>query len=199
MRVSKLYSALLIAFLTIGFVACNNTVSSTDTSDNGGMNFIPGFEPGKKKADSSKVTPVLSSSSDLLSSSLVDVSSSSAGVAVLDSVIDVSEKCDASECMEDVADDVVTELETLKLQLDDNESVQNFTEDVQSRFAPGDFDFSKNDYYCFTQSEEWFKITKEGLQGVDLSFVWADDQTDVQVNYVLDFGNLCESVYIKTN
>ena len=199
MRVSKIYSVLLIAFLVIGFVACNNTVSSTDSGDNGGLDYIPGFDPGKKTEDSSKVTPASSAASDSLSSSLGDVSSSSAGVAVLDSVIDVSGKCDVSECMEDVADDVASELEALRLQLNDNDKVQNFAEVVKSRLAAGDFDFSKKDYYCFTESEEWFKITKEGLQGVELSFVWAGDQTDVQVNYVLDFANLCESVYIKTN
>ena len=60
MRVSKLYSALLIAFLAIGFIACNNTVSSTDASKNDGLDYIPGFEPGK--ADSTKTKNVSSSS-----------------------------------------------------------------------------------------------------------------------------------------
>ena len=60
MRVSKFYSALLIGLLAVGFVACNNTVSSTDASKNDGLDYIPGFDPGK--ADSTKTNKTSSSS-----------------------------------------------------------------------------------------------------------------------------------------
>ena len=66
MRVSKFWDFLSIALVAVVFAACNNTVSSTDASKNDGLDFIPGFEPGKTH---SKANDVSSSSQDQSSGS----------------------------------------------------------------------------------------------------------------------------------
>lgn len=203
MRVSKIYSALLIGLLAVGFVACNNTVSSTDASKNDGLDYIPGFDPGK--ADSTKTNKTSSSSTQdgssdsEVESSASDESSSSvdfskskipvdeSGVAVI-----TDEYIDA-----DVSAATASKLDDLKAQLDDNEDVSGFSENSNMRFSVDDLNYSANEYYCYTESQEWYGITKETLLESNLPFLWDGEAYDARAGFILDFSNICQSVYIK--
>jgi hypothetical protein len=217
MRVSKFYGALLIALLAVGFIACNNTVSSTDASDNDGLDFIPGFEPGKTVASSANV--VSSSSANGSSSSSVDESSSSvvesssaeessSSVEESSSSVDFSEskiQVDESgvavitdEFLETISARNASEMDVLRDKYeDDPESVEGFSESRKRELAVDDLDYSKNEYYCYTDSEEWFMITKEKLLETKLPFLWDGSAYDLRDDYILDFRTACAVVYVK--
>ena len=203
MRVSKLYSALLIAFLAFGFVACNNTVSSTDTSKNDGLDFIPGFEPGKthsSKADVASSSSSQEGSSDSeVESSASDESSSSVDFSESKIPVDASGIAVITDeyLVADVSSDVVTKLDSLKNLLDDNEEVSGFTENSKMRFTVDDLDYSKQEYFCYTESDEWYGITKEKLLETKLPFLWDGVAYDTRAGFSLDFASICHSVYIK--
>lgn len=213
MRVSKFCSVLLVAFLTIGFVACSNTVSSTDASDNGGLDAVPGYHPGKAYSSkeslvsSSSQAPTSgaessataesdssmeeSSSSEEISSSSVDFSGSNiqvdeGGVAVI-----------TEEYLEDVAARKTTELDDLWDMLENQgEDVEGFVGSRSLEFAVDDLDFVQSHYYCYTESQEWFEITKEKLQETKLPFLWDGPAYEARSDFSLNFANVCESVYI---
>ena len=202
MRVSKFYSALLIAFLAVGFVACGDTVSSTDASKNDGLDYIPGFDPGK--ADSTKTKDVSSSSQAGSSDSEVESSASdesSSSVDFSESNIPVDESGIAVMTDEylvaDVSSDVATKLDSLKGELVNIDELPDFSEKSGTRLTVDDFDYSKNEYYCYTESQEWLGITKEKLLETKLPFLWDGAAYDARSDFILDFTNVCKSVYAK--
>lgn len=212
MRVSKLYSTLLIAFLTIGFVACTNTVSSTDTSDTGGLDYIPGFNPGKP--DSSKVADNSSSSdaesgSESSSSDTEESSSegeeppeteSSSSEEESSSSIDFSESEVSVEggvavITEEFLDtDLSVDASDLDEMLDDEDPA--FEEFRSSEFSVDDFVFESYEYYCYTQSHDWLQITKEKLLETKLPILWDGSAYDARDGYFLSFEGVCESVFL---
>lgn len=213
MRVSKLYSALLIAFLAIGFVACNNTVSSTDASEISGINNIPGYNPGKadstktKDISSSSETPTSdagssaveessaseeeSSSSEEISSSSIDFSGSNiqvdeSGIAII-----------TSEYLESVSSSVASDLdEKWDLLENQGESPEKFTGSKTTDFSVDDLNFAQSHYYCFTEAQEWFEITKEKLLETKLPFLWDGIAYDAREGFALSFGNVCDAIYL---
>ncbi len=201
MRVSKFYSALLIAFLAVGFVACGDTVSSTDASKNDGLDAVPGYHSGKvyssnaKGASSSSQAPSSSAGSSATeeeSSSSIDFSESNIPVDESGIAVITDEYLDA-----DVSASVVSELDDLKAKLDDNEEVSGFTENSKMRFTVDDLDYSKQEYFCYTESDEWYGITKEKLLETKLPFLWDGVAYDARAGFSLDFASICHSVYIK--
>jgi hypothetical protein len=204
MRVSKYCSVLLVAFLTIGFVACSNTVSSTDASDNGGLDAVPGYHPGKSYngPTSSEKTPSGGSSSSATASSASEVSSSSSMIEVdfSESKIQVDERGFAvitEEYLVDVTASVASELEDLKAQLEDNAEPEGFDEIGQLSLSVDGLQFDKYQYYCFTESEEWFQITKDKLLETKLPFLWDGVAYEARGNFTLDFAEVCISIYSK--
>ena len=216
MRVSKICGALLFAFVSVGFVACDNTVSSTDASDNGGLNAVSGYQPGRTIASSANVvssssangsssssvaesSSTTSSSSEEASSSSEEVSSSS--VDFSESKIQVDEGGVAvitDEFLETISARNASELDVLRDKYeDDPESVEGFSESRKRELAVDDLDYSKNEYYCYTDSEEWLMITKEQLLETKLPFLWDGSAYDLRDNYTLDFRTACAVVYIK--
>ena len=213
MRVSKIFGFLLIAILTVGFVACKNTVSSTDASEDE-MIYIPGFEPSRtlssKVNDESSSSQALSSdaessateessSSGEESSSSEEVSSSS--VDFSESNIQVDETGVAvitEEYLEEVPSSKVLELDDLWDKSQDGD-VDGFVESGTRVFAVDDLDFSKSHYYCLTQSQEWYEITKEKLLETRLPFLWEGAAYELRDNYSLNFKMICNSICIQTN
>ena len=203
MRIEKFFGLFLTMSIALGLWACDNTVSSSDSRDQHGLNYISGYNPDKAKAkpkpNSSSSKLPASSASVGSSSSFEDVSSSSETMAPLDSLIDVAETCDVSECLEAVSEDLLPELEELMQQLDELEEPTNFSGIENPRLAVNDLDFSKKDYYCYTISDEWYVITKDELVDAGLSYVWSDEDSETLVRYLLDFENVCDVVYVRTN
>lgn len=217
MRVSKIYSVLLIIFLAIGFVACNNTVSSTDTSKNDGMNYIPGFEPGRthsKANDASSASQDLSSSSEEGGSVGEESSSSengeeesssseeesSSSIDFSESEIQVDESGVAiitEEYLEEVSSSEASDLDDMwDLLENQGESPENFTGSKTTDFTVDDLDFAQYHYYCFTESQEWLEITKDGLLGTKLPFLWDGSAYDAREGFTLSFGNVCDAIYL---
>ena len=215
MRVSKFWDFLLIALVAVVFAACNNTVSSTDASKNDGLDFIPGFEPGKTH---SKANDVSSSSQDQSSgsdesSSASEESSSSDGEEEESSSSEVEVDFSESEIqvdgsgvavitdayLKEVEKDVRSILNSKKDELDNNEEPEGFSESNKVEFAVDDFDFDANNYYCFTESEEWKGITRDKLLETKLPFLWDMDYYDCRDRFLLSFESECVSIYVMAN
>lgn len=185
MRVSKICGFLLSAFLTVGFVACGETVSSTDASANGGLDAVPGYHPGKVYSSEN------SSSSEEISSFSVDFSESNiqvdeSGVAVI-----------TEEYLDDVASGKAAEIDnSWDLLENQGEDVEGFVGSRSLKFTVDDLDFARGHYYCLTESQEWFEITKEKLQESKLPFLWDGPAYEARAGFTLYFANVCESVYI---
>ena len=202
MRVSKICGFLLSAFLTVGFVACGETVSSTDASDNGGLDAVLGYHPGKSYngPTSSEKTPSGGSSSSATASSASEVSSSSSMIEVdfSESKIQVDERGFAvitEEYLVDVTASVASELEDLKAQLEDNAEPEGFDEVGQLALGVDDLQLDKYLYYCYTESEDWFQITKDKLLETKLPFLWGGAAYEARGGFTLDFAGICVAIY----
>ena len=212
MRLGKFFALLLMALPVLAIVACGETVSSTDASANGGLDAVPGYHPGKvysSKADlvsSSSQAPMSgaessategsstsenSSSSEETSSSSVDFSESNiqvdeSGVAVI-----------TEEYLDDVASGKAAELDnSWDLLENQGEDVEGFVGSRSLKFTVDDLDFARGHYYCLTESQEWFEVTKEKLQESKLPFLWDGPAYEARAGFTLDFANVCESIYI---
>lgn len=206
MRVSRICGFLLIAFLTVGFIACNNTVSSKDASDDE-LDYIPGFYPVKNdssQTDSSKTDVTSSSSED--SASVPESSAAEETCAALD-LSETKVQVDTASCVAvitddflgDVGDDVASELDSLKQAFDYNEETPNFVESGKIRFAVDDLNFAQGHYYCFTVSRDWLEISKEKLLETGLPFLWGGSAFESREGFLLSFETPCGSIFIKKN
>ena len=214
MQLGKIFSLIAVAFLALGLWACGDTVSSTDASKMDGSDRIPGFNPGK--ANSSAAGGVSSSSAaqpessaaessssveEDSSSSEEESSSSEVEVDFSDSEIDVDGSGIAyitNTYLEAVSSSVASDLDDLKNQLEDNEDPEGFSESRDMDFSVDDLDFSANEYYCFTDADEWLKITEEKLLETKLPFLWGMDYYDYRDRYTLSFESDCVSIYVLT-
>jgi hypothetical protein len=204
MRLGKFFALLLMALPVLAIVACSNTVSSTDASDNGGLDAVPGYHPGKSYngPTSSEKTPSGGSSSSATASSASEVSSSSSMIEVdfSESKIQVDERGFAvitEEYLVDVTASVASELEDLKAQLEDNAEPEGFDEVGQLALGVDDLQLDKYLYYCYTESEDWFQITKDKLLETKLPFLWGGAAYEARGNFTLDFAEVCISIYSK--
>lgn len=215
MRVSKFFCFGLITFIIVGIVACENSTSSY-TSDTDELGYIPGFMP--VWADSSRI--VGGSSSSVVngsSSSGESESSSSVELVSSSSSVEQSSSSDASsidyskygidgsgiadvkaEWLESgLSNDLVATLDSLKTE-SDYDDLEDFNDNAgKTRFAVDDFDFAKNEYYCYTLSEEWRGITKDGLQKSKYPFLWDGEAYSERAKFLLEFENACKMVYSK--
>ena len=196
MRLEKILVLASVAFVAGYFLACSDSASTLEMDD--GMGYIPGYNPAR--SDSSKEKPESSSSGEVVSSSSAPESSSSSEEEIDfgDSKIQVDGSGIAvitDEYMDAVSDDLALELDDLKQAFDYNEAPSTFTGSDKTRFSVDDFDFSKNDYFCYTESQEWLGITKEKLQETKLPFLWDGAAYNARARFSLDFDP-CQ-IFIK--
>ena len=196
MRFGKLINLFLLALLSVFFVACTNTVSSTDASKLEGSEIIPGFHPGYN------VSPGADSSAVESSSSEEESSSSEVTIDFGDSKIQVDGSGIAIitvDYLEAVEKTVKQELDELKEGLDNNGNPAGFSECKGTEFAVDDFDFSKNKYYCYTDADDWMAVTKEKLLESNLPFLWDKAYYEYRDRYSLSFEEACASIYVVEN
>ena len=180
MRVSKYCSVLLVAFLTIGFVACNNTVSSSDASANGGLDAVPGYHPGK----------VYSSKADLVSSSSQAPTSGAESSAT-----EGSSTSENSSSSEETSSSSVDFSES-NIQVDES-GVAVITEEYLDDVASGKAAELDNSWDLLeNQGEDVEGFVGSKLQESKLPFLWDGPAYEARAGFTLDFANVCESVYI---
>ena len=200
MRLKKIMVLAFVAFVAGYFLACSDAASTLEMDD--GIGNIPGYNPAWSA--SSKETPESSSSGEVVTSSTTPEPSSSAEQEIDfgDSKIQVDGSGVAvitDEYMEAVSDDEALELDDLKQAFDYNEAPSTFTGGDKTRFSVDDFDFSKNEYYCYTESQEWLEISKEKLLETGLPFLWGGSAFESREGFLLSFETPCGSIFIKKN
>lgn len=99
------------------------------------------------------------------------------------------------EYLVDVSASVVSELEDLKVQLEDNAEPEGFDEVGQLALGVDDLQLDKYLYYCYTESEDWFQITKDKLLETKLPFLWGGAAYEARSNFTLDFAGICVAIY----
>ncbi len=215
MRLGKFFGWLTMTLLIFGLFACDGTVSSTDASENDGLDAVPGYHPGKTKGSSASAgssSSAKSSSSVGESSSSVAESSSaeeesSSSEEESSSSVDFSEskiKVDESGFAV-ITDDYLhgidlseaSSLDDLREKLENGDNVDGFTDSGTLEFAVDDFNFSGYSYYCYTNSGDWLEITKDKLLETKLPFLWEGVAYDLRDNYSLDFSTPCQAIYIQ--
>ena len=217
MRLGKICSLFSVVCLALGFLACTDTVSSTDASELDGADVIPGYKQGKTysspssagsssaqaiSSDAGSSATESSSSAEESSSSEEESSSSEVEVDFSESEIQVDGSGVAvitAEYLLDVGKNVRSTLNSKKEELDNNEEPEGFSESNKVEFAVDDFDFDANKYYCFTESEEWKSITKDKLLETKLPFLWDMDYYDCRDRFSLSFESECVSIYVMAN
>lgn len=172
------------------------------------------------KSSSSKVevksseTVAVSSSAIVIESSATVVPTSSAtvdptssswnGQTVVEEVNNDSTTVDVGgDAMEEVNDDESDELDSLRQELEDPDTndPEGFEKDDDGEFNYEDFDFEKNDYFCFTGEGDWLRIdfnaNREELKKIGLPFLWNGHANGLKRKYLFRFENECAAVYIR--
>lgn len=220
MRLGKIFGWLTMTLLIFGLFACDGTVSSTDASENDGLDAVPGYHPGKTKGSSASAgssssakssSSVGESSSSVAESSSAEEESSSSeeesssSVDFSDSKIQVDESGFAvitDDYLRGIDLNDALSLDSLREKLENGDNVDGFTDSGTLEFAVDDFNFTceqKTDtcysYYCYTNSSDWLEITKDKLLETKLPFLWDGAAYDLSENYRLDFSTPCQAIY----
>ena len=100
--------------------------------------------------------------------------------------------------MVEVADDVQSELDSLKEILDNGGTVDGFEEtdmEFNEETLPVEI-FDEQDFFCFTGEGEWLRITKEML-GTYIPHYKNDHAWGNLRHFDIKFMDACAAVYIK--
>ena len=161
------------------------------TSSSDGDKATSSSDGGKTSSSSGKVEPA--SSATPTSSSAVPGQTTISNISG-----DTGDFSVGQNDMVEVADDVQSELDSLKEILDNGGTVDGFEEtdmEFNEETLPVEI-FDEQDFFCFTGEGEWLRITKETL-GEYIPHYRNDHAWGNLRHFDIKFMDACAAVYIK--